>query len=79
MRALSFSIPDIGYTQGMNYLAANLLNNADELDTYYIMLSLLKFYNYKEFFTNELKGLKLATEILDQLTRIYFPDLFDFL
>lgn len=43
------------------------------------MLALLQFYNYKEFFSQNMNGLRQATAILDHLIMIHFPDLSDFL
>lgn len=44
-----------------------------------MVISLLKNYNCKDFFEKDLTNLKLACQIMDNLIKVYIPDLSDFL
>jgi len=41
---------DIGYTQGMNFIAATLLYHSDETICFYLLQTLLSDYGLKEVY-----------------------------
>ncbi|KAL4448703.1 hypothetical protein ABPG74_012792 [Tetrahymena malaccensis] len=79
LRALSFCLPDMEYCQGLNYVVGSLLLYADEEESFYICVSMLKNYGFKDCYFEDLNGLQQAVKILDNLIKLYFPHVADFL
>lgn len=53
LNAVSNHMPDLGYVQGMNFIAASLLLIiCNEEDTFYLMVQILKKYKLKDMYLN---------------------------
>lgn len=76
LRTCSLQFPDIGYCQGMNFLAATLLVLFDELTAYRALLSLLVRYNLREFFIPSFPKLKVAVFQFDRIVEAFLPTVF---
>lgn len=77
LRAFSKHSPDVGYCQGVNYIAALLLLVTDsEEKTFWILVALTDRY-VTGYYTRTMDGLLLDTEILSQLVRWKMPALFE--
>ena len=51
LNAIANHIPELGYVQGMNFIAASLLLIiCDEENTFYVMVSLLEKYKLKDMY-----------------------------
>lgn len=52
MKCISIVEPELGYVQGMGYMAAILLTYVDKEDAFSIMLNIIngKEYNMREFY-----------------------------
>ena len=60
LNAVANQMPDLGYVQGMNFIAASLLLIlCNEEDTFYMMIQLLKKYKLKDMYLNNFNQLKL--------------------
>ena len=60
LKALAKAVPHIKYSQGMNYIAAFILNLfKDEEESFYFYVALLKTTQYGELFINDLEKLKM--------------------
>jgi len=76
---LGYSVHDgeVGYCQGMNFLAANLLSQMEEEDAYWCMYTMLtaEQYNLRSMFLPDLHGLKLVKYQFHQLISWFLPKL----
>ncbi|MCQ2819683.1 MAG: TBC domain-containing protein [archaeon] len=76
LRALSLKNPNTKYCQGMNYIAAFILQIVnDEEEAFYIYLSLLRSTEYGELFVDELSKLKNYFYVIDRLLNTLLPEL----
>ena len=51
LTAIANYLPDLGYVQGMNFIAASLLLIlCNEEDTFYMMIQLLKLFKLKDLY-----------------------------
>ncbi|CCF58699.1 hypothetical protein KAFR_0F01030 [Kazachstania africana CBS 2517] len=72
--------PDVGYTQGMAFIAAPLLLNCEsEADAFGLLVVLMKNYGLREFFLEEMPGLMLTLYQFDRLLEETSPVLFNHL
>jgi hypothetical protein len=77
---LSLNCPDINYSQGMNFIAAFLLNLCgDEEEAFYIFLSLLLTSDYGNLFHKELANLKKYFYVFERIIDILLPELYNYL
>ena len=84
-KTLVEAIPDISYSQGMNYIGAFLLNmlksikeENDEEEAFYLLLGLFTSTKYGELFKNNLQLLKKFYFIFERLISIFIPELYIF-
>mmetsp|Transcript_43338 Transcript_43338/g.112718 ORF Transcript_43338/g.112718 Transcript_43338/m.112718 type:complete len:233 (+) Transcript_43338:1350-2048(+) len=68
--------PDLGYVQGMNYLAAMLLLNVDEFDAFVMMANLLHTQHFLGFFRMDMEEIKKGTGVFEQLLKMQAPKVF---
>lgn len=69
-------MPDIGYCQGMNYVATALYTDCQNEElTFNLFLSLLHSKALTPLYANGLPDYHLKTFILDQLIKTYLPNL----
>lgn len=83
LRAVSNKLDDVGYCQGMNFLAGvfvrvfgSALEN-DEAICYQCMLSVFLRYGMNQFFGDRFPKLRLAALQFDCLVEVFLPDLSD--
>ena len=80
LNSLSKCCPDINYSQGMNFIAAFLLNiTGNEEEAFYIFLSLLLTTDYGSLFTKELSNLKKYFYVFERIIDILLPELYNYL
>ena len=75
LKCINFLFKNIGYCQGMNYIAAFLLQifNYDEEKTFIFMVGILKNTEFGTLFENDLKLLKIYFFIVDKIIEIFLP------
>ena len=80
LNSLSLSCPNVNYSQGMNFIAAFLLNLCqDEEEAFYIFLSLLITSDYGSLFNKELANLKKYFYVFERILDILLPELYNYL
>ena len=80
LNALSLCCPDVNYSQGMNFIAAFLLNICgDEKEAFYIFLCLLLTSDYGSLFTKDLANLKKYFYVFERIIDIMLPELYNYL
>jgi hypothetical protein len=72
------TVKDIGYFQGMNYIAAFLYQILDfnEEKTFYYMLAIQKNTKFKNIFENDLYLLQCFFEVFNKIMKIYIPEIY---
>eukprot|EP00742_Colponemidia_sp_Colp-10_P009296 GILJ01010127.1.p1 GENE.GILJ01010127.1~~GILJ01010127.1.p1 ORF type:complete len:938 (-),score=135.06 GILJ01010127.1:115-2928(-) len=78
LRSLSVYLDDVGYCQGLNFIAGVLLLYMNEEQSFWVMMALMKRYSLREFVGPGLPRLKLAVYQFDQLVQAFLPTLHDF-
>jgi Rab-GTPase-TBC domain len=74
LNALAQRFPKVGYCQGMNFIAANILIfTKNERNAYDVMLYILDHMKYVKIFKPNLKNLQFCFYQLDSLLQIYCP------
>ena len=78
LKCLNFARPDIGYCQGMNFLALFFYQLLDynEEETFYFLFALETETKYGEIFIEDLKLLKVYFNVLDKIINLYKPELY---
>jgi len=79
LKALSLMDPELGYCQGMNIITANLLmiSDCNELETFNLMLYLLKNLELREFFLNGFPKLLMFIFIFNEFIKDQYPLIHD--
>ena len=69
---------DIGYSQGMNYIAAFFYQifEYNEKKAFYYMLAVEKNSNFKDIFKNDLYQLQIFFKIFEKILKINIPELY---
>ena len=79
LKSIVETVQSLHYNQGMNYIAAFLLNiTEDEDESFYLFLGLLKSTEYGELFKDDLAKLKAFFYIFERLISIFLPELYTF-
>jgi len=75
LKCINYLFETIGYCQGMNYIAAFLLQifNYDEEKTFIFMVGILENTEFGTLFENDLKLLKIYFFIVDKIIEIFLP------
>jgi len=68
--------PQIGYVQGMNFIAAALLYHAGEVVGFWLFISLIDALNMKEIFRQGLPGVCMHDQALASLGKKTLPEIF---
>ena len=78
LKCLSIVEPELGYVQGMGYMAAILLTYVDKEDAFSIMLKIIngEQYKMKEFYKAAMPGLKTSYYVFLVLLKKYMPKLY---
>eukprot|EP00826_Nyctotherus_ovalis_P025464 TRINITY_DN1973_c0_g1_i4.p4 TRINITY_DN1973_c0_g1~~TRINITY_DN1973_c0_g1_i4.p4 ORF type:complete len:137 (-),score=37.76 TRINITY_DN1973_c0_g1_i4:826-1236(-) len=80
LRALAIHLKDVGYSQGINSLAATVyLSLNDEENAFWMMVHVLREEDFSELFAPGMERLSLACYQLDSLVRKHIPRLSHFL
>ncbi len=76
LRAAALIRPNVNYCQGMNYMAAFLLElTANEEEAFFMLIGLLTNTEYGTLFTDNLFKLKQFFYVIDRLIQLYMPEL----
>ena len=78
LKCLNLVRPDIGYVQGMNFLALFFyqLLDYDEEESFYYLFSLETETKYAELYIDNLKLLNAFFVVLDKIINLYKPELY---
>lgn len=76
LKCLANRFPEVGYVQGLSYLAAMLMNYTTPENCYAIMTSLFTEYKIKEQYTKKMPGLEKNFYIMLSLMKKFMPALF---
>ena len=78
LRCLNYAKPDVGYCQGMNFLALFFyqLLDYDEEKTFNYMFSLETQSKYEQIFLDDLRMLKIFFIVLDKVINLYRPEIY---
>uniref|UniRef100_A0A8D9EUY4 Growth hormone-regulated TBC protein 1 n=2 Tax=Cacopsylla melanoneura TaxID=428564 RepID=A0A8D9EUY4_9HEMI len=77
LKVFALDEKDIGYCQGLNYIAALiLLVTKHEENTYWIFRSVVNKY-FSDYYTKTLTGVVRDIDVLSELVRIKMPHLYD--
>jgi len=68
--------PQIGYVQGMNFIAASLLFHADEYVTFWILVMIFEIFEMRDIYLPRLPGLSKHCQIIDMLIFNYQPSIY---
>ena len=80
LKAIGYSLPNFNYYQGMNYIAAFLLNiTNNEEESFYIFLGLMISTDYGKLYENDLEILKKYFYVFERLICILLPELYNHL
>lgn len=67
LRAYSLFDPEVGYTQGMAFVAVPLLQELDEPEAFSLFVQLMKTYEFRSVFLADMPGLHLKLYQFDRL------------
>ena len=74
LKTFAFTLPDINYCQGMNFIIAFFLKFIEnEEEIFYLFLSMFVNTNFSKIFYKDLIKLNNYIEILDKLIEIFLP------
>ncbi|KAK6458532.1 rab-GTPase-TBC domain-containing protein [Scheffersomyces xylosifermentans] len=79
IKAYSLYDPDVGYTQGMIFIAVPLIMNMNDAECFCLLVTLMKEYRLRELFCPEMKGLHLLLYEFDRLLESCSPLLYNHL
>ena len=78
LKAIASELPKLNYYQGMNQIAAFLLNICDdnEEEVFYLFMSFLKNSNYCSLYVNDLEKMNCLFYQFERLLNLYLPQLY---
>lgn len=79
IKAYSLFDPDVGYTQGMIFIAIPLIMNMSDAECFCLLVTMMKDYKLRDLFSPEMKGLHLFLYEFDRLLENYSPILYNHL
>jgi len=71
--------PEIGYCQGMGYIAGVLLMFMQEQDAFWTLVAIMNDYGMRELFLPGMGGVHKAFYVINALTKHYLPGVFKYL
>ncbi|CAN6611978.1 GTPase-activating protein Gyp5p [Trichomonascus vanleenenianus] len=74
IKAYSLFDPEVGYTQGMAFIAVPLLLNMQEQEAFCLLVHLMKDYGLRQMFLTDMPGLHLRLYQFDRLLEDTVPD-----
>ena len=76
LQAYVLFCPQVGYCQGMSYLAHLIIGRIqDEATSFWMFVTLMERYGLKSFYLPDLRRLKVVCYQLDVLTKRHLPEL----
>lgn len=79
IKAYSLFDPDVGYTQGMVFIAVPLIMNMTESECFCLLVTLMKEYGLRDLFAPDMHGLHLLLHQFDLLLDQNLPQLYNHL
>lgn len=79
IKAYSLFDPDVGYTQGMVFIAVPLVMNMNEAECFSLFVTLMKEYGLRDLFCPDMEGLHLLLHQFDCLLEKNLPLLYNHL
>lgn len=79
IKAYSLFDPDVGYTQGMVFIAVPLIMNMTEAECFCLLVVLMKEYGLRDLFAPDMHGLHLLLHQFDRLLDQNLPLLYNHL
>lgn len=76
IKGYSLFDPEVGYTQGMAFIAVPLLLNMDEPEAFGLLVAMMKNYTLRSFFLPDMPGLHLRLYQFDRLLEDNLPQLY---
>ncbi|KAJ1547665.1 GTPase-activating protein, partial [Cladochytrium tenue] len=73
IKAYSLFDPEVGYCQGLAFIAGPLLLNMPDEEAFCVLVRLMKGYNFRELFTTSMAGLQLRLYQFDKLLEEMLP------
>lgn len=73
LNAISIYDRELGYVQGMNFVAGALLIHCEESIAFWLMVELFEKFELREVYEDGLKGMYRHSEILEKLMAKYLP------
>ncbi|CAG9336187.1 unnamed protein product [Blepharisma stoltei] len=77
LKAFSLHDPDLGYCQGMGVLAATFLMYMSEEDSFWMIVSLMRNYDIRDYYLPGMPGIYKAFYQINGVFRQVLPDLWD--
>jgi len=72
LKGLAVTYPDMGYCQGLNFIAGLLVMYCNDQEVYNIMSNMVQDYGLKEYYINPV-NLRKPLFVLEELIKIFFP------
>lgn len=79
IKAYSLFDPDVGYTQGMAFIAVPLVMNMTEAECFCLLVTLMKDYGLRDLFCPDMHGLHLLLHQFDRVLEQCLPLLYNHL
>uniref|UniRef100_A0A6B2LC07 Rab-GAP TBC domain-containing protein n=1 Tax=Arcella intermedia TaxID=1963864 RepID=A0A6B2LC07_9EUKA len=76
LKAFSLMDPEVGYCQGMSFIVGILVQYASEVDAFWILVALLKMYNFRGLYISGLPLLKHSLYRFHFLLQKHLPTLY---
>lgn len=76
VKAYSLYDPDVGYTQGLQFIVGPLLLNMPDEEAFCVLVRLMKSYDLRSHYTNDMPGLQLRLFQFDRLLEELLPGVF---
>ncbi|KAI9360817.1 rab-GTPase-TBC domain-containing protein [Zopfochytrium polystomum] len=73
IKGYSLYDPEVGYCQGLAFIAGPLLLNMPDEEAFCVLVQLMKAYNFRELFTKSMSGLHLRLYQFDRLLEEMLP------
>lgn len=75
IKSYSLFDPEIGYTQGMAHVILPLLHHMTEVESFCLLVKLMKDYGLRDFFLSDMPGLHLRLYQFDRMLEDTLPDI----
>ncbi|XP_037089733.1 LOW QUALITY PROTEIN: growth hormone-regulated TBC protein 1-like [Pollicipes pollicipes] len=77
LRAFSKHRPNVGYCQGVNYIAGLLLLVTDREEDAFWLLAALVDRQLPDYYVRSMRGVRLDIEVFSQLVRVKLPNIYE--